>query len=141
MDSKKQNLTPELKQIYDRVMNTQVEAKPATGTAPTPQTPPPPAAAPITTTPPLNTATTTPEAPKSAMKITPPAGGVQAPGAATMNTDKPFVFSGNKVTTPQGTTSVKVEGSKGVSGVVIAGLVVVLLVVWGVFWAKLLGLF
>lgn len=68
----------------------------------------------------------------------------QVPGAATMNSDKPFVFSGNKITTPQvGTSAVKVAGApgKGVPGVAIAGLVVVLLVVWGVFWAKLLGLF
>lgn len=43
MDSKKTNLTPELKEIYDRVMNTSAQAKP-----PAPAAPPtaPPAVAP-----------------------------------------------------------------------------------------------
>jgi hypothetical protein len=42
MDSKKTNLTPELKEIYDRVMNTSAASKaPAASSPPLPTTPPP----------------------------------------------------------------------------------------------------
>ncbi len=149
--TKKQNLTPELKQIYDRVMNTQVQAKAAT---PAPTTPSAPAVGQMpvngmqTATPPIATSTNAapnpmPTQPKSAMKFTPPAGGATSSPIA--GQDKSFVFTGNKMTTPQaGGSTIKVQtgaGGKRMPSVAIAGLVVVLLVVWGVFWAKLLGLF
>lgn len=41
MDSKKANLTPELKEIYDRVMNTTGTPKPPASQPPTPQAPTP----------------------------------------------------------------------------------------------------
>lgn len=51
MDTKKANLTPELKEIYDRVMNTSTQPKPIEPTVPTPAPnlpPTPPTQQPIT---------------------------------------------------------------------------------------------
>src|SRR3989344_5834990 len=79
MDPKKQDLNPELKEIYNRVMNTQVKQPtqetqtPSVGQPPSPPTP-------------------TPQ----------PVGQPQAPAPPPMGPpieSKPFVFTGNKVTT------------------------------------------
>jgi hypothetical protein len=112
MDSKKQELSPELKQVYERVMNTQVAkdtAAPGTPATSAPQTPAPAVAAPSVQTQP---------SPQPSAAPTP------APTIANL-----------KGTTAKG-------GSKSMlSGKVIGLLVVVLLAVWGVFWAKLFGMF
>ena len=158
MDQKKQNLTPELKEIYDRVMNTQVQNAPGTpmngndaaktppipenhpqntmtapaapqpspvpNPSPVPPPPPPAAAQPAQPTQPATNATSNPAAPNPIGK------------------NSNFVFTGNKMTTPAGTATVQVNsGGKKISGMVIVGLVLVLLAVWAVFWAKIFGLF
>ena len=59
--------------------------------------------------------------------------------------DKSFVFTGNKITTPQpaeGPTGQKHATSSGkkMSGPLIMILIIVLIIVWGLFWAKFFGL-
>ena len=137
MDPKKQELNPELKEIYDRVMNTQVKSESQPQSTPS-QTPP-----------------ATPQAPTAPP---PPAGQIPLRGAtAEASQDpslssapvrplvdtKPFVFTGNKVTTqqePHTSQSQMFSTPKRVSGPVIAVLVVILIVVWALFWAKIFGL-
>lgn len=137
MDPKKQELNPELKEIYDRVMNTQVKSEGQPQSAPS--QPPP----------------VTPQAPAAPP---PPAGQSDLRGAAAeANRDpffspppqrpitdtKPFVFTGNKVTTPRepNTSQSQTYTNRKISGPIITVLVVVLIVVWALFWAKFFGLF
>ena len=136
MDPKKQDLNPELKQIYDRVMNTQVAkpsgAEPLRGGAPTaspqPQTPTipqPTVAQPVTAPPPQ-----TPPPPQAAPQP--------------ISEPKDFVFTGNKIISPQGEIHADThaaDSKKGLSGSIIAVLVVILVIAWGAFWAKIFGLF
>jgi hypothetical protein len=139
MDPKKQDLSPELKEVYERVMNTQAPAAGAPTTpnaAPqsgvtqptTPQPTPPTPAAPTTVVAPA-----TPETPK-------PAEG--APQVVTPATPGPtsFSFSGNKMTTPQGTTTSN-SAKKKLPPFVIPIGVVVLIIAWAALWAKVFGLF
>ena len=119
MDPKKSELNPELKEIYERVMNTQVKDESQPQSTPPPQqqtTPPPPPAAPQ-----------------------PPNPAPQTPVTSTN-----FVFTGNKVTTPEPMHISQPQAHSGpakkMSGSIIAILVVILIVVWGLFWAKLFGL-
>ena len=138
MDPKKQDLNPELKQIYDRVMNTQVGSKPSgaeslpPGQSPlggggggAPATPPP----------------TQPHVPvQPAPAQTTPQPVVLQP----ISEPKSFVFTGNKIVSPQGgthTDSNVITSKKGLSGSIIAVLVVILVIAWGSFWAKIFGLF
>lgn len=148
MDQKKQNLTPELKEIYDRVMNTQVQNTPGApmNGADAAKTPPIPENHPQNTM----AAPSMPQATPNPTPVPPPPptsapAPSSAPNPAAPNPigkSSNFVFTGNKMTTPAGTTTVQVNtGGKKISGMVIVGLVVVLLAVWAVFWAKIFGLF
>ena len=132
MDPKKQALTPELKQIYDRVMNTQVAGKTPAGPSPTPttnipNTPPPEASGQPNTAPLSNPAAAqtgvVPEpAAQPFLSSVPP-----RPVADT----KQFVFTGKKIETPNasmGGAQVQVNGSKKLSGKIIAVLVGVLII-------------
>ncbi|OGH16984.1 MAG: hypothetical protein A3C30_01900 [Candidatus Levybacteria bacterium RIFCSPHIGHO2_02_FULL_40_18] len=140
MDPKKQELNPELKQIYDRVMNTQVKTQaptsaPAVSSQPTlsvpaspsqggqnPSAPPPPASVP-------------PGGASQPGASAPPVGGIQS---------TPFVFTGNKITTPQlsqtSQPQMNTAPAKKISGPMIAVGVVILIVIWAFFWAKIFGL-
>ena len=145
MDPKNQNLTPELKQIYDRVMNTEVQKAGAPqGSAPqtpihtSPATPVAPPATPVSTpaSPAAMPPPTIPTAnPHDVLSSAPP---------RPLTDDKTFVFNGSKITTPEGSTEAHAQAapgtSKKISGKIIGLLVVVLVIVWGLFWAKLFGL-
>ena len=164
MDPKKQDLNPELKQVYDRVMNTKVAAQ---GNAPSeqtaPGTPPPPSVAPNPQNPlgaapgstsPQTSQENTPQSPPGA---SPMQGSAQAPVQGTpqnqfLSSAPPrpvaggtgsFVFTGNKVITPQGGAQAqKTGGGKGLfSSKIILLLVLILIAVWGVLWAKIFALF
>ena len=133
MDPKKQELNPELKQIYERVMNTQVGApaspqSPISEQAPTQSVPPHPAIQ-------------TPA--KATTNVTQDPFQASAPQGPAVDT-KPFVFTGNKVTTPQETHTPQSQSaaviSKKMSEPIIAVLALILIVVWGLFWAKFFGL-
>jgi hypothetical protein len=130
MDPKKQELNPELKQIYERVMSTDVKKNEVPVSSAQPQAVAPqvnPQPAPLQ--PPSPTPTAGP-APLSAPYLpqTPPA--QQAIPSPTPN--------------PQPTPgmSVKKTHSKSMlSGKIIAMLLMVLFVAWGVLWAKIFELF
>lgn len=161
MDPKKQDLTPELKQIYERVMNTQVKkpegvtqgvgqpTPPAAGQTPsvgtlsggaglsgasTPAPPPPP---------PLSNVAPNPTPPQGSTQ--PNEGFLSSVPPRPVTESKSFVFTGNKITTPQSSpiagAQTGLAGGKKISGKIIALLVVVLFVVWAVFWTKFFGLF
>lgn len=163
MDNKKQaNLSPELKEIYDRVMNTSspqatssekgtapqtTVASPPPPTSPPSSplsTPPPPApTAPKMTPPPLPD---TPEAtPESALSSTPPR-------AISDIGSKPFSFSGTAKPLAPVKEEVKAEKKEGEENVteekkkssfsmpLLIGLGVLFIAVWGIFWAVLLGI-
>jgi hypothetical protein len=104
MDPKKQDLNPELKEIYNRVMNTQIK---------------PPA------NPPVQQAAS--QGPIQSL----------APSAPTID-NKPLVFTGNKLTSistgPHSGAKLKLAGP------IIGILAVILIIVWGLFWAKFFGL-
>lgn len=152
MDDKKQALTPELKQIYERVMNTPSASSAPTTPAPPvvlPQTPPPAATAPS------QTQQTIPATPPSAQTTTAPVTNTipslpssQPRPLNDTGTSKPFVFTAD-VKKPGSTQQpidtdravmAKKEGKK-LSGKVIILLVVVLVIVWSVFWAKFFKFF
>ena len=126
MDPKKQDLNPELKQIYDRVMNTQ---------APN---------APVTPLPSREAGSSfagqVPFQPAPAQAIPQPA---QPAAPQPISEPKAFVFTGNKIMTPQGETHTSnvITSKKGLSGSIIAVLVVILVIAWGALWAKIFGLF
>lgn len=157
MDPKKQqNLTPELKQIYERVMNTQVS--PNTPTAPPAQT--------TATNPAMQTATPTMPQPMQSQPVPeiptmPPAanptvqpvtgnpmqnptptqdlGGIaQKPLSAN---PQPFTFS-NKAPSPTQAANpnqpfaATIKPKKKMSSMIIGVLVVVLIAVWTLFWIK-----
>lgn len=146
MDPKKQELNPELKQIYDRVMNTQAARpqQPAPSAQPQPGTPTVPSQ---TLTPPI----VTPPQP------VPSGGAVPAPQNVPGQSVTPqpivpnsgsFVFTGNKVIAPKNDGKAqpaagaqKFAAKKGFSGKLITVGLVLLIVVWGVVWAKIFGLF
>lgn len=146
MDPKKQqNLTPELKQIYERVMNTQVKKDEPQAPAPqsTSSTTPPPAAPTIpVATSSTPTTPTVPQAPAQNEAFL-----SSVPPRPITDSSKPFVFTGKApkpeehAQQPSGSPSATPTKSKKISTPIIAVLVIVLVVVWGVFWAKLLGLF
>lgn len=147
MDPKKQELNPELKEIYDRVMNTQAksEAQPQSASSqPPPAAPQAPAAPPGTVLSPASP----PPAGQSVLRGD-TAEAKQDPFFSpqpqrSITDTKPFVFTGNKVTTPQTPYATQSQmnptSSKKVSGPIIAVLVVLLIVVWTLFWAKFFGL-
>lgn len=160
MDSK-QNLTPELKEIYDRVMNTPAGA---TGAAAAPTTPTSPN--PVTgTVPPVNTTQTPPPAPApipaaSAIPEATPAvdsseylSSAQPRPLQDIGT-KPFSFSGKVVTATTAdapkpaanapTAAVQPAAAssapkKGLSTPVVVVLFIAFALVWTFFWLVLLG--
>ncbi len=164
MDPKKQQLNPELKEIYDRVMNTQVKTNPST--QPQVSTPPAGQMAPSTAVssnarepglPPLAGAglQTVPGGAggQSAPQTSPAAtlGGIAspnpvaapaapAPAGGGQSAPSSFVFTGDKVTTPLSGTQSHGGQTKKVPGSVIMVLVAILIIVWGFFWAKFFGL-
>lgn len=79
MDPKKQDLTPELKQIYDRVMNTQVAGKTPAGLNSAPDTP-------ISSTPPTNT-----QSQSAATPLVNPT--ISQPGTTQESVSQPFLSS------------------------------------------------
>jgi hypothetical protein len=126
MDPKKQELNPELKQIYERVMNTDVKRP----DAPSPGTPPPQAAPQPQTQPPVSAAPQPQAAPQP------------VPSMPYLNPDQP------KATPPPAAPQVKSQptakkqgGKNAFSGKIIVALIAVVLVLWGVFWAKFFALF
>jgi len=156
----KQNLTPELKQAYDRIMNTPAPTKnipvatqPGTAgpQAPTP-TPPIPTPGPSVTPP-----TATPNTPIATPNTTPQPTPTHAPFLSSIpprpvTQTGSFAFSDKKVQqaptpTPAahpgavagGTSAVVVN--KKLSGPIVAILIVVLVVVWTLFWAKFFNIF
>lgn len=140
MDGKKQtNLTPELKEIYDRVMNTSANSKPATATQP-PIPPPTPINTPTTTpplhaTPPPSPASSglsmpsIPDAADSALTSSPPR------PMSSVDGTKPFSFSGTAHTADSNSTDKK----KGISLPLLIVLGVAFVAVWAVFWLVILG--
>ena len=155
----KQNLTPELKQAYDRIMNTPAPAtttpvaQPNTTTpqAPTPQPPiptPGPSVTPPTTTAPstISTPATTPqpEPAQSPFLSSVPPRQVTSTGS--------FSFSDKKGQAPTAPTTTHQAGvvpggastaatNKKLSGPIVAILIAVLVVVWTLFWAKFFNIF
>ena len=135
MDQKKQALTPELKEIYDRVMNTQVAAPPQ----PQPVTPPT-----------VMGATQPPQSPQPVISPTttqvPPIqneGFLSSVPPRPLTDTKSFVFTGNKVTTTdkQSTTQAPLAASKKMSNKIIAIIVGAIIIMWAVLWAMIFGLF
>lgn len=126
MDPKKQELNPELKEIYDRVMNTQVK-NPQNTTASTAVSAGAPQ--PGSFAPPVGGAQSAPQNPSA-----PPPPQTSAPVSPNLE-NKPFIFTGNKLTQAHS------GSSKKISKPIIAVFVVILIVVWGLFWAKFFGLF
>lgn len=137
MDPKKQDLSPELKEVYERVMNTQ--AKPTTGGAPAPA-PTVPQAAPTP-----SPSMPTPPAPAPAAPTPEAAPPTPTPTTQTIEPTTPapstFAFSGNKMTSPQGTAAKDTAGKKKIPPFVIPIGVVVLVIAWAALWAKIFGLF
>lgn len=158
MDPKKQqNLTPELKQIYERVMNTQVS--PNTPPAPSAQTATPNPAMPAASfvmppqpmqAQPVPEIPTMPQAanpaaqplPNNPMQESIPAqdqGGIaQKPLSAN---PQPFVFSNKAPSAPQAADPNQPfvamnKPKKKMSNMIIGILVVVLIAVWTLFWVK-----
>jgi hypothetical protein len=130
MDPKKQELHPELKQIYDRVMSTDVKRAPAGTPAPASQ-PGPTVAAP--------TAPNIPSAPSPA-----PAPEPTGPAPFLPTTPPKPAQAQSAPAAPQMNPSVQAKKSSAkssFSGKIIALLVVVVLVAWGVLWAKIFALF
>lgn len=162
MDPKKQDLTPEMKQIYDRVMNTQVnkpqtppsvsQTQPASplselntsqlSTPPIPESQSTTAPQEAIQTPPVSPATPTAQAAPDSSSESEAFLSSVPPRPVTDN--QSFAFSNNKVTT--GTSSapapqVSNTSQKKFSTPVIAFGMIVLVVVWAVVWAKIFGLF
>ncbi len=156
MDGKKQtNLTPELKEIYDRVMNTSAAPKPAAS----PQSPSSPLASP--TPPPTPASPTTPPptseptmAPLGASPTTSPPG-IGMPNTNTaeealtsspprpvsqVDGTKPFSFSGTASSTPATKdTSAKSLKKPVISMPILIVLGIAFVAVWAVFWLVILG--
>lgn len=155
MDSKKTNLTPELKEIYDRVMNTQsAKDKPTPTPIAPPSTTPPPL--PPTNTPPL--APPMPHVPPQAVPSpaqsaqTIPSVQTPAEDALTSSPARPvsegntFSFSGTVHNAP---VDQKIKDKKGevtgekkkarLSLPILIALGIVFLIVWCVFWAVIFG--
>lgn len=135
MDQSKQNLSPELKEVYDRVMNT--TAKPqstTTASVQTPQTPQTPT--PVTTTPVTKTNVIV-ESTTPAPAAQPTTGNMPA-GTTLQTPPTAFVFNGNKMTS-DGKTATKTKGK--MPGFLIPVGVIILVVFWAFLWAKIFGLF
>ena len=145
MDQKNQNLTPELKQIYDRVMNTQVKQPPTPAAASTGPIPAPSNGGQITPPTPQPMAQPSPASTTqpSSLPTNQPSGTLPSVPPRPLTDDKkPFVFNG-KVEGEQNDTQPGTHAAEGkkISGSVIVLGVAVLIIVWGLLWAKIFGLF
>lgn len=146
MDKKQTNLSPELKEIYDRVMNTSATAKTAAPAAPPPPITPSPA---LSHTPPPPTPGPSPAAhpaPARPSEITMPSVPDTADGALTSSPPRPVsVVDGTKPFSFSGTASTPKEEAKpgekkaGISMPILIVLGVAFVAVWGVFWLVILG--
>ena len=167
MDTKKTNLTPELKEIYDRVMNTS-SGKTAASAGTTPPLPTsavvPPVAPPTMPTPPtpspLSAPGTMPTTPTLEMPATPNLGGSMMPPigspaedalssapARPISEGNTFSFSGTAQApapaslvpgaTPANTPGTKKKAKISLPVLIVLGLV--FLIVWGLFWAIIFG--
>lgn len=167
MDAKKTNLTPELKEIYDRVMNTKgtpvsaaggslpVSQNPAGGSVPPPLpatpgpvTPLPPAASSqmpsIGDIPAPQAAVATPQMAQTPEM--PPLGGAEQALTSTparpISEGNTFSFNGGSVkpapAAAQASDTTKKKAKISLPILVVLGLAFI--VVWGVFWAIVLGL-
>lgn len=119
MDQKK-NLTPELAQIYDRVMKTPVQGNP---------TPP-----------------TLSQTPSQA--VPPALQGNEflssvSPRPLNESTSKPFIFTGGKPSSPQVSSAPAISGTtekKAISKPILVALGIIFVIVYALFFAKLFGL-
>lgn len=165
MDTKKTNLTPELKEIYDRVMNTsntsQVTPKataeplqPSVAPIGAPNAPSPTVPQPVAATPqpsvsaqPAATAPVMP--PPTASPSMPPMPGT-AEDALSNTPPRPiaegntFSFSGSApsssiMNAPQAAAAKAPKGKFKLSIPVLIAIGIVFIVVWGVFWAIIFG--
>lgn len=143
MDKKQTNLSPELKEIYDRVMNTSAAPKPST-----PPTPPPHVEAPSSAhpTPPSQALHETPPAPHTSAGITMPSLPDSADQALTSSPPRPVsIADGTKPFSFSGTASAPKEEAKpggkksGISLPILIVLGIAFIAVWGVFWLVILG--
>ncbi len=151
MDPKKQDLTPELKEIYDRVMNVQVpagdkNAAPTAGVTAAPTPSDHPVVAPTIQAQTPHETEPTPQ--PAASNLSEPAGAKSDPFLPSaqprpLTDDKSFVFTGNKITTPQGSTETHTGAhpQKKISTPIIAAGVIVGVVIWALVWAKIFGIF
>lgn len=154
MDPKKQDLSPELKEVYDRVMNTTAKPTqtppPAGGPNPSTPTPAAPAATvqvETQTSAPANEpnqssaptmVTTTVQTPATSPTSQPAAAGNMPAGTAPAAAPTAFVFNGNKMTSDGKTTA---AGKKKTPGFLIPLGVVILVIAWAAIWAKFFGIF
>lgn len=144
MDPKKQqNLTPELKQIYERVMNTPVASQPTAQTPSQPaQTPPvttqPDAVKPNVSaqTPPPSPINQAPQTPNPAPPSTPPINPRPLTGGGNQFTFSSKTQEGQEVSK----TNISPKGKKGISAPIIGVLIVTLIAVWSLFWMKFFNL-
>ena len=152
MDSKKTNLTPELKEIYDRVMNTQsAKGKPVPTPTTAPVSTPPPPPMPPTNTPPVvppipqvlpQPAPSQAEPPT----LTPAEDALTSSPARPVSEGNTFSFSGTVHNAPVDKKikdkKVEAAGDKKkarLSLPILIALGVVFLIVWCIFWAVIFG--
>lgn len=146
MDPKKSNLTPELKEIYDRVMNTTA----------TPKTPPKAPAAPpapkadttqtlsmdsLNPAPSVNTASLNPAPP------TPAEDALTNTPARPLSSQNTFSFSGKAEPMPEApsvsldeTAGKKKKNQMKLSLPILIALGIAFILVWGLFWAVMFGI-
>lgn len=165
MDSKKANLTPELKEIYDRVMNTtstpKAPAQPSQQAAPTPQNPPSPPIQPQgmpslsepIAPPPLPGPQQPPpvqpqfHGPQNSESLTetsnPAEEALSSTPARPISNDGVFSFSGGSVkNSPTTQSGLSAQGNKKtlISKPILIILGLIFVVIWGIFWAIIFGL-
>lgn len=145
MDPKKSNLTPELKEIYDRVMNTTA----------TPKTPPkaptvPPAPKADTQAPAMNSLNPTPTANAASLNSqqpTPAEDALTNTPARPLSSQNTFSFSGKAEPMPEApsvsldeTVGKKKKNQMKLSLPILIVLGIAFIVVWGLFWAVMFGI-
>lgn len=143
MDKKQTNLSPELKEIYDRVMNTSATPKPNVTPTPPTQTPPQAdkpshpenqpahAAAPSEMPKPGISMPSIPDAADQALTSSPPR------PASTVDGTKPFSFSGTASTSKNDAKPGEKKSKISLPILIILGIAFI--AVWGVFWLVMLG--
>jgi hypothetical protein len=144
MDPKKSNLTPELKEIYDRVMNTTA----------TPKTPPKAPVAPqvskADTAPSMNSLNPAPSVNTASLNPSPPTPAEDAltnTPARPLSSQNTFSFSGKAEPMPEApsvsldeTVSKKKKSQMKLSLPILITLGIAFIIVWGLFWAVMFGI-